>query len=100
VNRPRFLQSAIRFGLDLPLAMRSTIGLLAISAGLLGATGCDSAHSEAAKTAEQDAATAPPALTIQVVKPVWRKVQRTAQGHLTWLPADGRNQMLLGEGGP
>jgi membrane fusion protein (multidrug efflux system) len=44
------------------------------------AAGCDSAHSEAAKTAEQGTAAAPQVLTVQVAKPVWLKVQRTAQG--------------------
>jgi membrane fusion protein (multidrug efflux system) len=80
VNRPRFLQSALRFGLDLPLAMQSAIVWLAIVIGLLLTAGCDSVHSEAAKTPEQDTAATPPALTVQVAKPVWRKVQRTAQG--------------------
>ncbi len=54
--------------------------MLAVSVGLLIAAGCDSARSEAAKIAEQKAAAAPPALTVQVAKPVWRNVQRTAQG--------------------
>jgi membrane fusion protein (multidrug efflux system) len=73
VKCPRFFQSAIR-------NPQSTIGWLAVFASLLVVAGCDSAHSEAAKTAEQKAAAAPPALTVQVAKPVWRKVQRTAQG--------------------
>jgi len=73
VNRPRFPQSVIR-------NPQSVITVLAVSVGLLMAAGCDSAYSEAAKTAEQEAAAAPPALTVQVAKPVWRTVQRTAQG--------------------
>ena len=73
MNRPRFPQSIIH-------NPQSVITVLAVSVGLLMAAGCDSTHSEAAKTAEQEAAAAPPALTVQVAKPVWRNVQRTAQG--------------------
>lgn len=73
MNRPRFPQSVIR-------NLQSAIALLAVGFSLLVVVGCDSAHSEAAKTAEQAAATAPPVLTVQVAKPVWRNVQRTAQG--------------------
>lgn len=60
-----------------PLAL--SVQLLAL-AGLLMAGGCHSANSETKKTAEQSADTAPPALTVQVAAPVWRTVQRTAQG--------------------
>jgi len=73
VNRPRFPQSTIH-------NPQSIITVLAVSIGLFMAAGCDSAHSEAAKTAEQEAAAASPTLTIQVAKPLWRNVQRTAQG--------------------
>ena len=59
---------------------RSVVRLLAAIAGLLVVAGCDSVHSEAAKTAGQEVAAAPPTLTVQVAKPAWRKVQRTAQG--------------------
>lgn len=48
--------------------------------GLFAAAGCNSARSEAAKTGEQNAASKPPALTVQVARPIWRTVQRTAQG--------------------
>lgn len=55
--------------------------LLTLVAGLLlTSAGCDSAHSEAAKTKEESAVTAPPPLTVQVAQPVWRTVQRTARG--------------------
>ena len=73
MNRPRFPQSTIH-------NPQSIITVLAVSIGLFMAAGCDSAHSEAAKTAEQEAAAASPTLTIQVAKPLWRNVQRTAQG--------------------
>lgn len=49
--------------------------------GLFALTGCQSAPSEAAKTAEQQAqAAAPEMLSVHVTKPIWRKVQRTVQG--------------------
>jgi RND family efflux transporter MFP subunit len=63
-----------------PQSFQSAIALLTVGLSLLVVAGCDSVHSEAAKTAEQEVVTAPPALTVQVAKPVWRKVQRTAQG--------------------
>ncbi len=53
---------------------------LAALAGLLTTGGCKLARSEAAKTTEQNTAATPPPLTIQVARPVWRTVQRTAQG--------------------
>src|SRR5262245_23307144 len=42
--------------------------------------GCDSVHSEAAKTAEESTSAEPPPLSVQTTKPVWPTVQRTAQG--------------------
>lgn len=53
---------------------------LAALVSLLATTGCDSVHSEAAKTPEQNIAAPPPPLIIQVAKPIWRAAQRTAQG--------------------
>ena len=53
---------------------------LAALAGLLTTGGCKLARSEAAKTTEQNTAATPPPLAIQVARPVWRTVQRTAQG--------------------
>ncbi len=80
MNRPQSFQSAVRFGLDLPLAMQSAVRLLAVVASLLVVAGCDSARSEATKAPEQNTAATPPALTVQVAKPAWRTVQRTAMG--------------------
>lgn len=42
--------------------------------------GCDSANSEAAKTQEEAIPVETPPLPVQTVTPVWRTVQRTAQG--------------------
>lgn len=67
---PRFFRSAI-------CNPQSAIGLLAALVGLLAIAACNSDRSEAAKTPGHNA---PPPLTVQAVKPVWRTVQRTAQG--------------------
>jgi membrane fusion protein (multidrug efflux system) len=72
VNRLRFFHPVFR-------TPYSALGLLA-AVSLFASTGCDSAHSEAAKKSEEDAAAVPTVMTVQVAKPVWRKVQRTAQG--------------------
>src|SRR5206468_6423957 len=53
---------------------------LAALVGLLTIGGCKLAWSEADKTTEQNTAATPPPLAIQVARPVWRTVQRTAQG--------------------
>lgn len=58
----------------------SSLFPLVILAGLLTVAGCNSSNSEAAKTAEPQANPAPSVLTVQVATPVWRTVQRTAQG--------------------
>jgi membrane fusion protein (multidrug efflux system) len=71
VKRPQTFQFAVR-------SPQSAVGLLVVIASLLVVAGCDSAHSEAAKTPEQNTAPAP--LTVQVAKPAWRTVQRTALG--------------------
>jgi RND family efflux transporter MFP subunit len=42
--------------------------------------GCNSAHSEAAKTTGEQTALEPPPLVVQTATPQWRTVQRTAQG--------------------
>ena len=56
------------------------VGLLVPHAGLLALTGCQSAHSEAAKPADQNSQAALDIVSIHVAKPIWRKVQRTVQG--------------------
>ena len=78
MKRSQSFQSAVCFGLDLPLAVQSAVRLLAAVASLLVVAGCGSDRSEAAKTPEQNAAPTP--LTVQVAKPAWRTVQRTALG--------------------
>jgi membrane fusion protein, multidrug efflux system len=64
----RFLSPRLLLSLSVPLA------------GLLTLTGCESAPSEAAKSANQAAQATPEVTTVRVTKPVWRKVQRTVQG--------------------
>lgn len=54
--------------------------LLFALGGAVLAAGCHSAQSEAAKTGERSGEVAPPPLTVQVARPVWRHVQRTARG--------------------
>ncbi|MGE0680446.1 MAG: efflux RND transporter periplasmic adaptor subunit [Candidatus Binatia bacterium] len=62
----------------------TTIVRVLIGGALLGGSlplvGCDSANSEAAKTQEHAAPVEAPALSVKVALPVWRTVQRTAQG--------------------
>jgi membrane fusion protein, multidrug efflux system len=80
VKRPQSLQSAVRFSPNLPPAVQSAVRLLAAVISLFVVAGCDSAHSEAAKTPEQNRAVTPSVLTVQVAKPAWRTVQRTTLG--------------------
>ena len=62
------------------LPLRQLVSLLVLLAGFFSLTGCESANSEAAKSTEQSTQAAPEMMTVQVAKPIWRKIQRTAQG--------------------
>jgi RND family efflux transporter MFP subunit len=62
------------------LPLTRLICLLVLLAGLFSITSCESARSEAAKSTEQNAQVEPEMMTVQVAQPVWRKIQRTAQG--------------------
>ena len=62
--------------------LRSTVVLLSLCS-VLAFTGCKASSSEveAAKPASDQASpTEPQVMTVQVAKPLWKKIQRTAQG--------------------
>lgn len=62
------------------LPLPRLVGLVAPLVGLLALAGCQSALSEAAKPVEQNSQAALDTVSVNVTKPVWRKVQRTVQG--------------------
>ncbi len=60
--------------------VRRGLASLAVMMSCLSLTGCDSAHSEAAKSQEAITLAEPPPLAVRAAVPVRRTVQRTAQG--------------------